>query len=191
MARDVTLKVYPFSELNEKAQQKVIDWFAGVDDTLSSRLEDLFASTAEAMHVSDVDFSWSLSWSQGDGVSFQTKDWRTPSDELLKATGDFDKWKGLRDTLGVTYKITRFNTRYSHKSTMIVELDHESPSDREAESLNEMEGSLLNYFRSVAQKLEEVGYKEIEYVRSKEYVQEGCDADDYEFFADGRLYTGE
>jgi len=92
--------------------------------------------------------------------------------------------------MNVTYKITRSNALYCHKYTMSVELSHDDASELEQVSLNEMEESLRDYFRTVAQKLEEVGYKEIEYVHSKEYVQEDCEANASEFFADGRLYTG-
>jgi hypothetical protein len=186
--REATIKVYRFEELTEKAQQKVIDWYTEGDTTVGLRLDELFDMKAADHHLQDAEFRWSLSHSQGDGVSFLVKSWTYPSDELLKALGDFDKWKGLRDTLNVRYKVVFTNSRYGHENTMRVELDHEDPSPEEGESLNEMEQSLLEYFRGVAKELEKAGYEELEYCRSKEYVQEACEANDYEFHLDGRVF---
>lgn len=203
--REVTVKLYNFSELGKEAQAKAIkDWrnkgYAFGDSDVEM-LTDVFRYELESYGFDDdVIVEWSLGYCQGDGVAFYG------SIDLEKVlpnhVDDFTKdelrrlyW--LNKEFGVSIETVRnsYGYHYSHANTMDVSIDCDYYIDyRQTEQYNEvlqkLEDIVLNDIQSLSHKLEREGYEFIERMESDEVIREFFEYNDdcYEFIEDGTLY---
>ena len=157
--------VFYFDALSKEAREKARDWYReGKDDPmLGSHLCNLIGEELDERGYTyggnaekDIDVRYSLSYCQGDGLSF-----------VAEVSKD-----------GKTYKITQSGS-YSHEMTMnAVEVLEDGEEEDAPQVLEEM--------REVAKKIRDAGYAEIEYQNSTEYVDEAINANEYTFTDDGK-----
>lgn len=171
-----TINLYEFSELDEKAKQKAIDYLA--DDSISN-YQDLQISldieldnmlTEHNIKRAGDKFPqiyYSLSHSQGDGCMFE---------------GEFT----FKD---ITLYI-KHSGRYYHEHSKIIEaqetknlgyhIDEEEPLNKQVEEFEVL-------YIDICKKLAKFGYARLDEMRSEEYIQELCNANEYYFTKDGLL----
>jgi hypothetical protein len=173
--KTINLKLYKFHELSEESKQEAINnWkdtedFSGLHETIEFALQEIFKERGIKI-VSNFNLNYSLSCCQGDGVSF---------------TGLFD-WKG------VVVRINRISHHYSHECTVKAELCNDDNKDQEKggaktpklPSIEEIESERIK----ICKELEKIGYTEIDYLLSDEYVTENLEAQDFDFTEDGKIY---
>jgi len=128
-----TLDIYKFSELNEQAKQKALDWWKenrepnfDADAILEGIKEDL-----ESMGMEEIDVRYSGFWSQGDGLSF-TGDVYDTSGFLISVTPWVEKHlnglstevlEQLYDSLQICFE--RNTSRYVHEKSVDTNLSAE------------------------------------------------------------------
>ena len=155
-----TVNIYAFNKLNDTAKEKARDWYKTNDfgdDCLPSQLEELIKERLEAQgYYADItNVFYSLSYSQGDGVSF---------------TGTLQKD-------GITYRVKQRGS-YVHENTMNVEQENE---DGETDDATEV----LEMCKNIAKEAEKAGYTEIDYQNSDECVDENITMNGYTFTKKG------
>lgn len=165
--KKIQTKVYTFDELSDDSKEKARDWYREGNDMpmLASHLCNLVGEELDARgytyggnQETDIDVFYSLSNSQGDGLSFAATVYK---DEK-------------------TYKVTQ-SGNYTHIYTMDAVEVLEDGSDAEAPAI-------LKEMRDVAKKIERAGYDEIEYENSAEYIDEILADTEYTFTEDGKRF---
>jgi hypothetical protein len=157
--KKITIEVYTFDELSDEAKEKAREWYReGIDYPFLEEFmnEFIYDKLTEAGYmVDDLKVLYSLTYSQGDGVSFTAK-----------------LTKGLE-----TYQVNR-SGHYVHERTM--DVYHETEDGEETE-----EPEVLEEMRKIAKEAEKAGYKYIEYEESNEAVDETIRANEYPFTKNG------
>lgn len=184
-----TVTTYEFSELDDKAKQVAIEWMRRVEneDFDSSSITEMFCERLDELgypHDGQTSVQWSLSYSQGDGVAFYG-----PVDLLAVAKRLLDrnearKVKRIVDKGVLTITLSRLTHHYSHYNTMGV--DYEYLADPIPEVVTKLIDLIKADIKDVSRKLEKIGYAEIEYRNSDEYLTDLIEGNDYEFYKDGR-----
>ena len=184
----ISINLYTFDELIEKAQNKVLDdnryFNVEHDDWHEYTIEDEKTKLAELGYL-DADISFSGFHSQGDGASFTAKidldAWinqdKTSREKFLSLNQyDISAW------------IDKSASRYHHEETMsactdmdcdapetMLDLEDELQVTIEAEA-KELAGDIYNQLR-----------KEYEYLTSDEAIKESITINEYTFEADGTM----
>lgn len=195
-------KVYKFEELSEEAKEAVRQEF------LRWRQEDecdLFSRDCEEIMsaeygMDDLTVRYSLGYCQGDGLSFRgTVDIMefleyAPNKVRLEkefATKELRTMKFLAGELE-RVRVDRIDSRYCHKYS--VSFDYKGWIDcsyRDYDKLDELADKFLEFIKELimneCDKLEDMGY-DFFYEMSMEDVAEQADANEYEFYEDGRLF---
>ena len=186
--------VYNFDELSESAQQSALEWFAQGNQECydPDDLTMVFQETLKQWGFPDDQIEWSLSYSQGDGIAFYGG---IDVKQYLAHTKQTTKFRDLLRSPNIYIEayINRnsFGYHYSHYNTMYVGLDvsHDSvklTANQEILADNLREG-LIEHVVEVSQTLERMGYAELEYVTTREYIVEQIEINEYEFTEDGKL----
>lgn len=214
MPREIIVSVYQYSELNDKAKEKARDWLiscwdgndtAMVTESMSWRLQEAGYPTG--------DIQWSLGYCQGDGVAFYTgkgdygdtrRVWLRRISRSWKREDRRDLYR-LASKAGIEFKDVDLNiernslsNHYSHYNTMDPGLAYcfgaEDCTDEERSRLFELIAvaieDLADDVRDMSKTLAAKGYEEIEYMRSKEYLEDAMEANEYEFTIEGKRYVG-
>ena len=154
-------KIVFFDDLSEQAKDKAREWYKDGNglEFLGEYLENFISEklNAEGFTVDNIEVFYSLSNSQGDGVSFTA----TLSRGLM------------------TYEVNRNDSRYSHEMT-ISEVYYENES---GEVIDQPE--LLEKMRSIARQAEKAGYKYIEDEDKDGNVDENIRSNEYTFSIKG------
>lgn len=160
--RTIRTKVYKFDELTTQGKEEAKRrWYEG--EEYEFLCEDLKESCKELLTQNGAQYSnlsllYSLSYSQGDGLCF---------------TGQISKG-GNTLTLTHTY-------RYYFAKSVNMEF-----TDEQGEVLDECK-ELEDIYFSVCANLEKEGYSILEYRMNDSEFSEMCEANDYEFYANGKL----
>jgi len=157
----MTKKIVYFEGLSDESKEKAREWYKEGQEypMLKMDIEEFIAEEILSAGYSiekPIEVLYSLSYCQGDGVSFETT--------LEKNGGrDFVTQKG----------------NYVHEMTMSMECEslEDFSSVDCVEELEEM--------REIARKAEKMGYKEIEYQDSAEQVDESIITNEYTFTLEG------
>lgn len=153
-----------FDDLSEEAKEKAREWYREGNDYpfLRDGLTEFIREEIEELGYSVSDFKvfWSLSYCQGDGVSFEGTLEKDGSRYLVKNSG-----------------------RYYNEYAMDVEcesLEDFAPVDCSKD---------LELFREVARKAAKWGYDYIETENDDEHVDEAIRDNEYTFSLDGERMT--
>jgi len=188
--------VYNFDELSESAQQTALEWFAQANQECydPDDLTMVFAETLKEWGFphDDKAIEYRLSYSQGDGVAFYGT---IDVNQYLRKTQQLTKFRPLlrSDDMYIEAWITRnsFGHHYSHYNTMSVESNVENYEYTLTENQHKLaellQESLEEHVVHVSQELERMGYAELEYITSREYIVEQIEINEYEFTEDGKL----
>jgi hypothetical protein len=154
-------KIVYFNELSEQAKEKARQWWRDNNDYqfLEEELREFIAEEIKKLGfvVDDLDLFYSLSYSQGDGVSFTAK-----------------ITKGLE-----SYEVNRMPSNHCHKMT-ISEVYHETEDGEQTD-----EDELLKKMREIARKAEKIGYGYIEDENKDGNVDENILVNEYTFTLEG------
>lgn len=181
----LTIEVYSFEELDEKAQKVALDkhrdvnvdyyWYTGVTENAKDTLAE--------QGFEEADILFSGFGSQGDGASFTAT---VNLDKLCKALGysesDTKKLRGYE----VDVTLRRTEHRYEHENTVTVDVDfsgdHTDESVKLCERLDK-DAEALRYklSREIYRDLEHEYFMRISDDVVKETLVEG----DYKFLKDG------
>ena len=188
----VKYQVFKFEELNKDAKEKVINEY--YQNELENGYQTLSDDIMQNMTSIDIYFSniylfYSLSYSQGDGLSF---------------AGEFNLHQWLEDKHATMTKYKRsaicknvkrvFSTgnksRYYYCGKGQIEINQDWDGV-ERPYLDSLCGKILqeikSYYVDLCAKLEKYGYSILEYRMSNDEMKEHCESNEYNFFEDGRL----
>lgn len=189
--RIVETKIYPFSELPPKSQQKVCDDYRqNLHGWDFGTMEDA-KQIAVYLGIIHCDIAYSGFWSQGDGASF-TGSWaregvqlealksHTPTDTELHRIAE----ELAKAPASLNAEITR-SGRYVHENSM----DYEFWSDSEVEFTQAQIVPLEYAFKSFAQWI----YCQLESDYNNQTTEEAIAeaVADNEYYEDGQLYLGD
>lgn len=211
--RELTIKLYQYSELDEAAKAKARDWFRE-GDTFQAEMEP-YETAAKILGITfgtqtvtlyggktrlESDIRWSGFSSQGDGASFVgtyeyakgcakaiRKEFGTDTtlhDIADRLTAIQSSVKGFRVRAGITQ-----HGRYYHSHTMRLEL-YDVPDSVTEAAYSELESNLLDTMRGFAEWIYKGLNDEYDYTMSDEYVADAIEANEYEFCASGKRAIG-
>ena len=195
--KTIQLNIYKFDELNDEAKQVAIEkqreweyecgnplmWFS---ETYNEKFSDAGFTGTE--------IQYSLSYCQGDGLSFSAKDYDNLEQLYLKVLGEGKEKTAKLLAENTTVNITGNTGRYCYASKSDVELYIENytsgftSSERMDEVCAKVEKELQEIYLTLCKELEDIGYKEIEYANSDEAISETIRINEYDFLEDGTQF---
>lgn len=179
--------VYDFDELSDDAKQKAIDnWYSSEEyPFLCDDILEFINGKDE--YFSGVKLAYSLSYSQGDGLSF--------SGEF-----DFDKWiddkytykQSVKRVLKeyvyrVLSKANRGHYSYCSRSDIDFELNTYKSYENIDLLVDEIISDIQDYYIDLCNSAEKYGYDEIEYRMTFDEFSEICESNGYTFTNDGKM----
>ena len=200
--RNLEFKVYYFEELSEQAKKKAIEDFRRGDtwelwdsDNLSEYFKERLM---EYGFYDDVQIEFSLCYCQGDGVAFYGEIdfsiWlKNHQDHFTKKELKRLEWLNEEFGIGLSTIRNSYGYHYSHYNTMDINVTCDvyeglRDSDLLDEVLNKVEELLKDEVVELSREFERIGYEEIEYKNSDEYIIERIIANEYEFMEDGSMF---
>lgn len=192
--RQETITILNFQELSEEAKQAAIEKYRNnIDYDLDFFNDECVDQIKEAGFENPI-LAYSLSYSQGDGLSFKADNYSKLSELFLKVLG-----KGKEKTAELlanncTQRITGNNGHYQYANKNQIELQLENytssfiTSDRIDEIVERVQFELRDIYMDLCSKLKKQGYDDIEYQSSDEGISEILIANDYEFTENGKIY---
>lgn len=163
--RTEEIQIFNFDELSDEAKEKAINHYREYDriEWLSDALDN---SLIDSLKQNDIEgtpeLRYSLSYCQGDGVSF---------------TGKFI-WKKLNIDISVV------DNHYTHKNTVSIDIFDDE--------VNEVSEDVYEEFKQLysllCDEIEKYGYSIIEEVQSDEYIKQAFDDLEYEFTVNGEVW---
>lgn len=193
--RTEIIKIYEFHELSEQAKQKAIENYRNSERDFCWLSDDIREELLQDDRFERVeDIVYSLSYSQGDGLSFSCDGF---SDEtLLKAfnsvlgEGKEKTARFLVDEFGWMFKTKHNNGYYQYASNSdVVKEDGAWYHDNIDEVLDEVRDYLaIHIYLPKCKELESYGYSIIEYEYSDECIIENLETNGWEFTEEGEVY---
>ena len=172
--KTTTINLYNFDELSDEAKITALEEhnenndFDFLSELLNEDLRNLLEENK--INSDDEKLFYSLSYSQGDGVCF---------------VGNFE-YKGVN--IGVKHD----NGHYYHNNSVYIEaeeIDDDGDDDLKNDVLkvitDEAEAEFEELYKEICDKIEKIGYSEIEYENSEEAFKELCEANEYTFEKNG------
>lgn len=187
--KKIEIILYNFNELNEDVQKNLIE--EEIEKIIQKNFEclpDYFKVMMEEEGLEDLEISYSLSYSQGDGVSFEgVIDFE--KDNIFKKVLDNSKYKQEITNIlneGFTFKLERKEHHYTHKYTCAIENDVYYWDEETKKVLIEFETQLEQVYYTLCDRYKEVGYSCYEV--SEEEAIESILEKDLLYYEDGRIY---
>lgn len=192
--RTIRTKVYTFNELNKEAQEIAIEEYRNnnTDIDLDSFNESCKEQIEEAGFYDDVYLQYSLSYSQGDGLSFSCG--KIKESVLLSFFAEI-LGAGKEKTAQVLIDNCSFSLlasgpySYASKSHIDYYLEGGFKDLTNCEKIiAQVLDKLENYYLNLCKELENQGYKCIEDINSDDYIKETLIINNYEFLSNGKMY---
>jgi hypothetical protein len=190
--RTIRTKVYQFSELSEQAKKVAIEkerddyWKYGEPLFM---FEDYCKERAKEQGFNECTFRWSLSYCQGDGLSFTCTDFDT--DKFIPESIPDEKKllrRVLKSNLNFTVKQNNGHYAYASKSDCDLILDTNKDYSNIEAIVDTMRTKLENKYMNLCKELEKEGYSWIESENEDTAIIDRLEANEYEFTADGRRF---
>ena len=192
--------IFKYPELQEGAKIAARQRYGSFDAVDSEQLEEDFLQQLEQKgYVNAYDLQFSLNYCPGDGVSFCGEYTGEELRSLLQRvlSGHIPE-SYLEIIPNLVISITRHNLRYTHELTCSTEWVLDYPLGAEPANLAGLEERARRLRdcieadrQETCKELAAAGYEEIEYRESDSFFAETCDANAWEFYADGTLYREE
>lgn len=197
--KTIEIKLYKFDELSEDAQKYAIDKWIKSELEFGDPLnffEEYCADQVQQAGFYDCQFQWSLSSSQGDGLSFSGKFNTEKLTELfLKELGSGKEKtaKLLAENCTVVLTGNKGHYSYAHENQVDLYLEpYTSSINTDTANIDDVvltvKSKLADLYLLVCKELETSGYKEIDYYYSEENAKESIMLNDYDFTEDGKIY---
>jgi hypothetical protein len=192
--RTIRTKVYKFDELVVDAQQNAIEEYRDKREIdLDLFNDDAVEQIEKAGFYGDIELQYSLSYCQGDGLSFSCNG---INESLLlsffaEILGE-GKEKTAQAIIDNCSFINKGNNGY-HCFASKSDIDYTLESYRNIYENIEIVVSTVrekieNLYMNLCKDLEKQGYEDIEYQRSEEAIIETILANDWEFLSNGKMY---
>ena len=191
--RTIRTKVYQFNELNDEAKQVAIENYRNnhYDVELDGFIEGAKERIEEAGFKGNSSLSYSLGYSQGDGLSFSCDYFDKLNEVFIEILGE-GKQKSIDCIINdLAFSLEGNNGRYyfASKSDLNLTLENYNKDYENIESVvSKIRENLENLYIKLCQDLEKQGYSEIEYQNSDEYITETLIANEYEFTKEGNIF---
>lgn len=192
--REATIKVYSFTELPDEIQQKVIKVFRDYHveiDNWHEPVTEIFTEKLEKLSYTETKTYFSGFWSQGDGACFEGKVYLL---NWLKAHKKLSQFKNLVTYLkeqGDDYLTIKQTGHYYHSRSMAVVDEVHTETQKQSDELSQV----IELIEAEIEEVSDEYYKDLENyyneLTSDEAVKEALIDNDYEFRANGELWTGE
>lgn len=188
-------KVYKFEELSEVSKEVVRNMYTDFQepDDFCNMCQEYLKDT---VGITELEIGFSLSYSQGDGVCMYGE-FTTYNDKFFEiiTEGLTDEQKELYKKYFYKFMFIKTNHHYSHSRTVSIDVEKENiqeeDENRESEIDTIFDTVLENiekwYFKE-CKDFEESGYKFF-YEISDEDLKEYCEANEYEFTENGKLFS--
>ena len=191
--RTEEITIYEFHKLSEKAKQIAINNWREADD-LSFLPDQIEEYLMEDERFKNTGLVYSLSYSQGDGLSFSCDEF---SDETLLAVfinilgqGKEKTARFLVDEFGWIFNTKHNEGRYCFASNSDVKKNDGAWYHDNIDSfLESVRDSLAeDIYLPKCREMEKIGYESVEHYQSDEYIEEVLTTNEYEFTEGGEIY---
>ena len=188
-----TINVYSFNELSESSKQKAINDYLNNDifEYDLSFFKDDIENQLKELNIEMTDLTYSLSSSQGDGLSFTSK-FDVPYYVGLCFTELSEKRKSILVDLIHTIESSKNNGSYCYasKNDVDYELNNNDLDVYKHKNIYKYINRLISYIQDVYMDLckdfEKQGYAEIEHQSSVEYISNELIINEYDFLENGK-----
>jgi hypothetical protein len=185
----VKINIYKFSELSDKAKEKAIElWYESEEYPMLS--DDIKEDLSQIdSYFEDTKLEYSLSYSQGDGLSFSgdfiLSKWIKDNNDKYKLSDE--EIDSIIESTSVWSKGN--DGRYAYASES--DIDFETTFE-DCDLSDQIEGIVMDirkYYIDICDKLEKYGYDIIEYRMTEDEFNDHCESNDYRFYASGKMYS--
>jgi hypothetical protein len=201
MPRTISYEVYKFEELNEQQRKEAIELYSKknhenlFDYHDGEMLQENFnEKLVEFGYPKEINTFFSLSYCQGDGVTFDMDGYLSKEEiynlarKLVDDKESMEKFEKFYEKIDLYGTIKHTNHHYCHAYTFQVNLEHdiydEVYEDEEefiSEFIDNLNGIITENLRSFSFAFEKEGYKVIEEHYSDEYIRELLIEEEIEF----------
>lgn len=202
----ITNNIYKYHELSDDAKQNVKYWYLPMrnddfSDYVNYHVKRLFDG-------SDVKVQYSLNSCQGDGLNIYGRVYAEDIFNCLAKSDEYTLLAEYADVMDENEKDTilyyaglcsnielPYNRHYCYCMADYIDfagewrnqLEWEDYEGIEVETIHKFEGLVQDIFNTLCSNYESCGYEYL-YEISDEEMQETCEANEWEFYADGTLY---
>ena len=192
--KKLEITLYKFEELTQEAKNFAIEKEQNNNDPFSLDMfkENCIEQIIEAGFKGNEKVQYSLSYSQGDGLSFECDYFEKMNDIFVQVLG-----VGKQKTIDLLINNISFSLKgnegrycYASKKDITLELDSynvKSPINIEL-VIDKVREKIQFLYRDLCNKLEIDGYNEIEFQESYEYISENLISNEYDFLESGEIY---
>jgi len=153
--KTVTLKLYSFKELNEEAKEVAKENY--YNNEMYEWLEEAIECELEAYDVlglfSNIDLKYSFSYCQGDGISFSAD---VNKEKLLLP---YKTTEMIKENICVEVKKNTGHYSFASANDVDVWVDN----IKSTKIVDKIKSDLQAYYLDICNKLEQYGYRQIEY----------------------------
>jgi len=194
MSRKVTLEVFKFEELSETAQTLAIQKYRESNHIFMEPFNEGAIEKIKEAGFTEPKLQYSLSYCQGDGLSFSAEKYTKLEDLFNEVLGEGKKKTAKVLAENCTTVMSGNTNRYCYASRSDIDVYLENytssynKSDRMDEVVNKVMTKLEDLYLKLCKQLENDGYADIEYQDSDESIKETLIANEYEYNEDGTRY---
>jgi len=190
--RTIRTKVYQFNELNDDAKEVAINWYREknrvdlglFNEGAKEKIEDIG-------FLGNVELRYSLSNSQGDGLSFSCDYFDKLNELFIEVLGQ-GKEKTINCIINnCLFKLTGNTGHYCFASTSDIDYyleDKEREYYRVTHIVRKVCKDLKGIYMKLCEDLEKDAYIDIEYQLSDDYIAEELIENEYEFTKSGKRF---
>ena len=194
--KDVKVNVYEFNELSKDVQERVIERYQDeLAGFLDVQLEEIMKWELNK-YTNNLDFrlNYSLSYCQGDGVSF-TGSAESKEELFTLASLVYDNkipkniLRLIKHEIIYSVEFVRGNSHYVHKYTVTPTIIDNNIGDGYCHirrAIAAFEKKIHEWYLQTCDNLEKVGYDTIENMYHKDTIKGYIESNEFKFFIDGR-----
>ena len=190
--KTIEIELYKFTELSESAKNKAIEKHKENSEIfLDFFSDDCHEQIREKGFKGNIKLQYSLSCSQGDGLSFSCDYFDNLNALFIEILGT-EKQKTIDCIINnISFKCDGNNGRYCYASKNDISLeldDYKGNNYLIHEIVSKVESKLKDLYIDLCNQLEKQGYNDIEHQYSDEYIIETLTENDYYFTINGKIY---
>ena len=191
--KTIEISLYKFDELSEAAQQNAIENQRNSEYNVDLEFfnEDTVEQIIAAGFKGNVKLQYSLSYSQGDGLSFSC-DYFDKLNELFVEVLGTGKQKTIDCIINnCSFENKGNNGRYCYASRNDISFEFDDYSANKPlihDIVSQVETKIKDIYIDLCNELEKNGYKYIEYENSDECIIENLIGNEYDFTENGQMY---
>ena len=190
--KTIEIELYKFTELSENAKNAAIEKHKENSEIfLDFFSDDCHEQIREKGFKGNIKLQYSLSCSQGDGLSFSCDYFDNLNALFIEILGT-EKQKTIDSIINnISFKCDGNNGRYCYASKNDINLeldDYKGNNYLIHEIVSKVESKLKDLYIDLCNQLEKQGYDDIEYQYSDEYITETLTENDCYFTIDGKIY---